>query len=233
MGLAIPLKHPQFYIMPGFTYRDVLNLYRMGKFPMSDSRESTQFAIVEPEYRGIIPLNGLHISRSLAKFIRRTEMTVTIDKAFDAVVWACAQPRPTEGGGTWISDSLRQLYRLFLDMGHAHSVEVWQDDELVGGLFGVTIGGAFFGESMFSLRSNASKLALVHLVERLNAGGFKLLDTQYLTQHLESMGGIEIAQSEYLELLKPALKVRGDFTALDNPVTIFQSTPIDQLASDP
>lgn len=206
--------------MPGFTYRDVLNLYRTGKFPMSDSRESEQFAIVEPEYRGIIPLDELHISRSLKKFMRNTDMTVTIDKAFDAVVWACAQPRPTEGGGTWISDSLRNLYRLFLDMGHAHSVEVWQEEQLVGGLFGVTIGGAFFGESMFSTQPNASKVALVHLVARLNAGGFTLLDTQYLTDHLESMGGIEIEQAEYLKLLKPALKVRGDFTALDDPFPI-------------
>jgi len=200
---------------------------------MSDSRESTQFAIVEPEYRGIIPLDGLHISRSLSKFIRKTDMRVTIDAAFDAVVWACAQPRPTEGGGTWISDSLRQLYRLFLDMGHAHSVEVWQDDELVGGLFGVTIGGAFFGESMFSLRPNASKIALVHLVERLNAGGFTLLDTQYLTDHLETMGGIEISQNDYLELLRPALKVRGNFTALDDPVTVFDTQPIAPQAADP
>lgn len=212
--------------MPNFTYRDVLNLYRSGKFPMSDSRDSLQFAIVEPEFRGIIPLNGLHISRSLKKFMRQTDMTVTIDKAFDEVVWACAQPRPTEGGGTWISDSLRGLYRLFLDMGHAHSVEIWQAGELVGGLFGVTIGGAFFGESMFSQRPNASKMALVHLVERLNAGGFELLDTQYLTDHLESMGGIEIAQAEYLQLLPPALKTRGNFTALDDSLTVFESSLI-------
>jgi len=207
--------------MPGFTYRDVLDLYRQGKFPMSDSRESDQFAIIEPEHRGIIPLDGLHISRSLQKLIRKTDLTITIDKAFDAVVWACAQPRPTEGGGTWISDSLRSLYRLFLDMGHAHSVEIWQEEKLVGGLFGVTIGGAFFGESMFSIRPNASKIALVHLVERLNAGGFTLLDTQYLTDHLKSMGGIEIPQSEYLKRLKPALKTRGDFTALDDPIPNF------------
>ena len=206
--------------MPNFTYRDVLDLYRSGKFPMSNSRESNQFAIVEPEFRGIIPLDNLHISRSLKKFMRSTDMTVTTDKAFDAVVWACAQPRPTEGGGTWISDSLRQLYRLFLDMDHAHSVEVWQDEELVGGLFGVTIGGAFFGESMFSRRPNASKIALVHLVERLNAGGFMLLDTQYLTDHLETMGGIEMPQAEYLKLLKPALKVTGKFKALDTEFSI-------------
>ena len=200
---------------------------------MSDSRESTQFAIVEPEFRGIIPLDGLHISRSLQKFMRATDMTVTIDKAFDAVVWACAQPRPTEGGGTWISDSLRQLYRLFLDIGHAHSVEVWQDEDLVGGLFGVTIGGAFFGESMFSIRPNASKMALVHLVERLNAGGFTLLDTQYLTNHLETMGGIEMPQSEYLKLLAPTLKMRGDFTAIDDSVSVYQTSPIPSQAIDP
>jgi len=202
--------------MAGFTYRDILNLYRSGKFPMSDSRDSQQFAVVEPEFRGVIPLDKLHISKSLKKTIRQGHMTVTIDQAFDAVVWACAQPRPTEGGGTWISDSLRSLYRLFLDMGHAHSVEVWQGKQLVGGLFGVTIGGAFFGESMFSVKPNASKIALVHLVDRLNAGNFTLLDTQYLTDHLESMGGIEIPQSEYLKLLNPALKMRGNFTAYDD-----------------
>lgn len=218
--------------MPNFTYRDVLDLYRSGKFPMSDSRESTQFAIVEPEFRGIVPLDALHISRSLQKFMRATDMTITIDKAFDAVVWACAQPRPTEGGGTWISDSMRQLYRIFLDIGHAHSVEVWQNEELVGGLFGVTIGGAFFGESMFSIRPNASKMALVQLVERLNAGGFTLLDTQYLTDHLETMGGIEIPQAEYLKLLAPALKTRGDFTAIDDPVSVLQTPHIPQQASN-
>ena len=209
--------------MAGFTYRDILDLYRSGKFPMSDARESEHFAIVEPEFRGIIPLDGLHVSRSLSKFMRKTDMTITVDKAFEAVVWACAQPRPTEGGGTWISDSLRNLYKLFLDMGHAHSVEVWQEQQLVGGLFGVTIGGAFFGESMFSVKPNASKIALVHLVERLNAGGFQLLDTQYLTDHLETMGGIEIPQADYLDRLKPALRVRGDFTAIDDPVPITQS----------
>lgn len=217
--------------MVGFTYRDMLDLYRSGKFPMSDARESEHFAIVEPEFRGIIPLDGLHISRSLAKFMRQTDMTVTVDKAFEAVVWACAQPRPTEGGGTWISDSLRGLYKLFLDMGHAHSVEIWQKEQLVGGLFGVTIGGAFFGESMFSVKPNASKIALVHLVERLNAGGFTLLDTQYLTDHLETMGGIEIPQAEYLKRLKPALRIRGDFTAIDDRELFGQ--PIDPTGADP
>ena len=178
---------------------------------MADSRDTPYFAVVEPELRGIIPLDGLHISRSLEKFMRRTDMQVTTDQAFARVVEACSKPRETEGGGTWISHTLTALYQTFFTMGHAHSLEVWQEDELVGGLFGLTIGGAFFGESMFSDRPNASKIALVSLVNRLNANGFVLLDTQYLTDHLESMGGIEMAQADYLKLLKPALEVKADF----------------------
>ncbi len=197
-----------------FDHHDVLDLYRHGKFPMADGRDTPYFAVIEPELRGIIPLDGLHISRSLTKFMRRTDMHVTTDQAFSRVVEACSNPRETEGGGTWISHTLMQLYHIFFTMGQAHSLEVWQEDELVGGLFGITIGGAFFGESMFSARPNASKIALVHLVNRLNAGGFVLLDTQYLTDHLESMGGVEIAQAEYLKLLKPALEVKAGFSSL-------------------
>jgi len=164
---------------------------------------------MEPELRGIIPLDGLHISRSLKKFIKYSQWTVTLDRDFDAVVAACAKPRPTEGGGTWISEPLKLVYRAFADNGHAHSIEVWNEDyKLVGGLFGVCIGGAFFGESMFSAAPNASKLALVYLREKLVQAGYVLLDTQYLTPHLETMGGIEISQSEYLKLLAPALKTK-------------------------
>ena len=201
--------------MSGYTHLDILDLYRSGRFPMADSREAEHFVIVEPELRGIIPLGGLHISRSLAKFMRGADYRVTVDTAFNDVVAACSLPRPTEGGGTWISDALRELYYIFFLEKHAHSVEVWQNNTLIGGLFGVTIGGAFFGESMFSAQPNASKLALVHLVERLKVGGFTLLDTQYKTDHLESMGGIEILQEDYLKLLAPALNIEADFAAFD------------------
>ena len=191
-------------------YGSILDLYRNGRFPMADSADTPDIAIVEPELRGIIPIGGLHMSRSLKKFIKRSDLTVTLDLDFDGVVKACAKPRPTEGGGTWISEPLKQVYRAFADNGHAHSVEVWsEDNRLVGGLFGVCIGGAFFGESMFSAVPNASKLALVYLVSRLSQSGYVLLDTQYLTPHLKSMGGIEIPQSEYLKLLAPAIELQA------------------------
>lgn len=188
----------------------ILDLYRQGKFPMADAPGSPYLSIIEPEFRGIIPLNGLHISRSLAKFIKKTDLTVSVDTAFDHVVSACAKTRPREGGGTWISAALKDIYSVFFAHGHAHSVEVWEDGgTLVGGLFGVCIGGAFFGESMFSRTANASKLALVHLVAQLNTAGYRLLDTQYMTDHLESLGGIEISQQAYLKRLEPALKAHA------------------------
>lgn len=186
---------------------DLIACYRRGVFPMADSREDDFFYLVEPKMRGIIPLDALHISKSMQKFQNKTTLKVTFNRNFSDVIDACA----SNHDGTWISHSIQSLYTLLHMRGDAHSVEVWHQGELVGGLYGVTQGSAFFGESMFSKKTNASKLALIRLVEHLNQRGFKLLDTQFLTDHLKSMGAIEISQVEYLEKLKTALESNARF----------------------
>lgn len=191
----------------GFGPDDLTACYRRGVFPMSDSREDEFFYLVEPKLRGILPLEALHISRSMRKFRRNTAFKVTFNQDFPAVIQACA----TNHEGTWISHSIEALYSVLHLRGEAHSVEVWDEDVLIGGLYGVTQGRAFFGESMFSTRTNASKLALIHLVEHLIVRGFILLDTQFLTDHLKSLGAIEIPQIKYLEKLKAALKSEARF----------------------
>ncbi len=191
----------------GFGPNDLVNCYRRGVFPMADSREDDFFYLVEPKERGILPLDKLHISRSMQKFRRKTDLKVTFNTDFSSVIQACADERDD----TWISFGIESLYTLLHRRGEAHSVEVWDADVLVGGLYGVTQGGAFFGESMFSRRTNASKIALIHLVEHLNDKNFSLLDTQFLTEHLASLGAIEIPQSEYLEKLLSALEIDACF----------------------
>ena len=193
-----------------FTPDDLLNCYRRGIFPMADSRDDPSIFFVDPEERGIIPLDGLHVSMSLRKVIRRSEFNVTYDTAFRDVMIACAE-ETKDRPDTWINDGIKYLYGALFDRGNAHSVEVWKDGQLVGGLYGVSIGGAFFGESMFSRAANASKIALYYLVERLNAGGFVLLDTQFLTDHLARMGAEEIPRVEYQKRLARALKVEANF----------------------
>lgn len=174
---------------------------------MADSREDDFFYLVEPKLRGILPLQNLHISTSMKKFMRKTHLRVTHNQDFSSVIKACA----SNHGNTWISHSIESLYNLLHLRGEAHSVEVWDEETLVGGLYGVTQGGAFFGESMFSKQTNASKLALIYLVRRLIDKNFALLDTQFLTDHLKSLGAIEISQSEYLEKLKRALQTDARF----------------------
>jgi len=191
----------------GFGPNDLIACYRRGVFPMADTREDDFFHLVEPRKRGIIPLDGLHISRSMKKFRRKTHLRVTLNQDFGAVIRTCADTRD----GTWISYGIEGLYTMLHWRGEAHSVEVWDDETLIGGLYGVTQGGAFFGESMFSHQTNASKLALIHLVEHLNSRGFVLLDAQFQTKHLASLGAIEITQATYLERLKSALKIETSF----------------------
>ena len=169
---------------------------------MSDNRGDDTFYLVEPKLRGILPLDALHISKSMRKFRRQTSFKLTFNQDFPSVIEACA----TGHDGTWISHAIEGLYLHLHKRGEAHSIEVWDKDELVGGLYGVTQGQAFFGESMFSRRTNASKLALIYLVEHLIERGFILLDTQFLTDHLKSLGAIEIPQTEYLEKLNAALE---------------------------
>ena len=196
--------------MNGFGAKELLDCYRRGVFPMADSRDDPRVFLLDPDMRGIIPLDGLHVSRSLKKFMKSMPFTVTFDTAFSEVIAKCAEAAP-DRENTWINDGIEYLYGQIHAMGHAHSVEVWKDGELIGGLYGVSIGGAFFGESMFSRRTNASKVALVYLTERLNQAGYTLLDTQFITDHLKTMGGIEIPRAEYHILLKDALQIEASF----------------------
>jgi leucyl/phenylalanyl-tRNA---protein transferase len=198
----------------GFTVEDLIECYRRGLFPMAEARHDDRVYLVDPEERGVIPLDGFHVSRRLARTVRSGHFQVRIDSAFRQVISECARPRPgrTE---TWISRGIQQLYQELFLRGLAHSVETWQDDRLVGGLYGVSLGGAFFGESMFSSERDASKVALAHLVARLRAGGYRLLDAQFITEHLAQFGAREIARSTYLERLADALACSGaDFYRL-------------------
>lgn len=191
----------------------LLRAYACGIFPMSESADDPGLFWVEPEIRGVIPLDGFRISSRLARTVRSDQFSVTVDRAFKRVMSECAAPKP-DREDTWINKRIRDLYGALHEMGHAHSVEVWENDELVGGLYGVSLGRAFFGESMFHHARDASKVALVHLVARLLAGGYGLLDTQYVTEHLRSFGAIEVPRDRYRILLDAALDDVADFDAL-------------------
>lgn len=189
-----------------FTLELLLRAYALGIFPMSDGRDDPEIHWVDPRLRGVLPLDGFHVSRSLAKRIRSGRYRVSTDTAFKDVVEACA-----DRDETWISQRIQTAYVQLHAQGFAHSIEVWEGDRLVGGVYGVTLGAAFFGESMFSRATDASKLALAFTVHRLRAGGFRLFDTQFLTPHLASLGGREITRSEYHHLLADALMHRATF----------------------
>lgn len=197
----------------------LLRAYACGIFPMAESVDDPTLFWVEPKLRGVIPLESFRISSRLARTVRSDSFAVTVDTAFNAVIDGCAAPQPGRDN-TWINRRIRELYIALHELGHCHSVEVWQGDELVGGLYGVRLGRAFFGESMFHIARDASKVALVHLVARLIAGGFVLLDTQFVTDHLRGFGAIEIPRRRYRALLDAALEGRADFAALplDQPV---------------
>ncbi|MFP4305231.1 leucyl/phenylalanyl-tRNA--protein transferase [Rhodosalinus sp.] len=198
----------------GLTPALVLRAYAVGLFPMAERREDEEIFWVDPRRRGVIPLDGLRISRSLAKRLRRDDYSVTVDADFEGVIDACA-----DRDETWINAEIRRLYTALHRLGHAHSLEVWMDGELAGGIYGVTLGAAFFGESMFSLRRDGSKIALAWLVDRLRQAGFVLFDTQFLTPHLASLGGVEISRTEYHRKLAEALARHADFTAPPLPAS--------------
>ena len=189
---------------PEITPELLLRAYSIGLFPMADSADDPELFWVEPDIRGVIPLDAFHVSRSLAKTIRRNPFDIRYDTAFDAVVAACAAAAP-DRPSTWINAKIKSLYGTLHRMGHAHSVEAWAGGELVGGLYGVSLGAAFFGESMFSRRTDASKICLVHLVERLKTKGFRLLDTQFTTEHLKTFGAIDVPKADYEDMLANAL----------------------------
>ncbi len=186
----------------------LLHGYSIGIFPMAEHRDDPDLFWVDPKFRGVFPLDGFHISRSLARRIRRCGFSISINQDFEGVVDGCA-----DRADTWINAELRDLYRQVYNAGQAHSLEVWEDDQLVGGVFGVVLGAAFFGESMFSRRTDASKIALAYLVDRLRQTGFQLFDTQFLTAHLASLGAIEIPRSDYRKALEEAIGDSADFAA--------------------
>jgi len=191
----------------------LLRAYAAGIFPMAEDRDDTTLYWVDPDLRGIIPLDSFHVPRRLARKVRQDAFRVTVDTAFVSVIESCAAPaRGRET--TWINDEIIELYSGLAAIGHAHSVETWDDGALVGGLYGVSLGAAFFGESMFSRATDASKVALVHLVARLRSGGFTLLDTQFVTDHLASFGATEIAREAYHERLARAMQRDADFYSL-------------------
>lgn len=199
---------------PVITPELLLNAYATGIFPMAETRDDPDIFWVDPRRRGIFPLNGFHLSRSLSRRMRRWPHGVSVNRAFAAVVDGCADREET-----WINAEIRSLYIALHRMGHAHSLEIWEEDELVGGVYGVTLGAAFFGESMFSRRTDASKIALAYLVDRLRQGGFTLFDTQFLTPHLASLGAVEVTRAEYHRQLEKALDGRGDFAGPALPAT--------------
>lgn len=187
----------------------ILRAYAAGVFPMADGAEAEGVFWVDPKFRGIIPLDRFHVPKRLARTIRAQDFRVTVDRDYEAVIDACA-----DRDETWINGDIRRLYVGLHRMGYAHSVEVWMDGELAGGLYGVRLGAAFFGESMFHRRTDASKIALVYLVARLKAGGFTLLDSQFVTDHLARFGAERITRDRYHAMLDAAIAARGDFEAL-------------------
>jgi leucyl/phenylalanyl-tRNA---protein transferase len=197
------------------TAAHLLRGYAIGIFPMAESREAQEVHWVDPRRRGVMPLDGFHISRKLAQMIRRGDYEPRVDTAFDAVVRACAAREET-----WINDTIFGLYLDLHREGFAHCQEIWRDGRLIGGVYGVVLGQAFFGESMFSGETGGSKLALAHLVARLRAGGFTLFDTQFLTPHLASLGAVEIPRADYHRRLAKALEGRANWDVSPAPAPL-------------
>ena len=201
---------------PHITTDLLLRAYARGIFPMAESADDPTLFWVEPELRGILPIDGFHVARRLARTVRADRFEVTVDSDFEGVIAGCAAPGPKRDN-TWINAEIRRLYGDLFRMGRVHTVEARREGRLVGGLYGVRLGGAFFGESMFSVETDASKVALVHLVARLKAGGFVLLDTQFTTSHLAGFGVVEIPRAQYRHRLEAALTVPGEFHRLGVP----------------
>lgn len=193
--------------------QELLNAYAHGVFPMAADAHSPELYLQDPEWRGIIPLDGVRVPKRLARTIRQARFEIAVDRDFDQVISGCAAETP-DRATTWINREIRHLYRVLFERGHCHTVEVWEDDTLVGGLYGVTLHGAYFGESMFSRRRDASKIALIYLCARLIEGGFALLDTQFSTPHLAQFGTIEVPRRKFRRLLNQALELEADFDRL-------------------
>jgi leucyl/phenylalanyl-tRNA--protein transferase len=205
-------------VLLGLTPDVLLKAYACGIFPMAESAEDPALFWIDPEERGIIPLDAFHVPARLARTVRSTRFTVVCDRDFSAAIEGCAEPGPKRAR-TWINAPIRKLYGGLFDMGHCHTVEVYDGEDLVGGLYGVSLGRAFFGESMFHRARDASKVALVHLVARLRLGGFELLDTQFLTDHLKIFGATEVPQERYGKLLAKAIRDEPDMSVFARALT--------------
>jgi len=205
----------------------LLQAYAVGLFPMAERHDDPALYWVDPEHRAILPLDGFHLPRRLARTVRSGRFEIRCNTAFEAVISACAEAT-SDRPETWINEPILQLYSALFLRGRAHSVETWRDGRLVGGLYGVALGGAFFGESMFSRESDASKVALVHLVARLVAGGFTLLDCQFMTEHLRQFGAVDVSRTEYRTMLGRALRIgavfQGDLEAPADAVVLQATT---------
>ena|SRR5689334_681108 len=197
----------------------MLRAYRAGLFPMAETRKGDRLYWLDPEKRGVLPLEGFHLPRRLARTVLSDSFAVTVDQDFAGTITGCASPAPGRDD-TWINPQIERLFSELYRLGHAHSVESRQGGQLVGGLYGVAIGGVFFGESMFSFARDASKVALVHLVARLRLGGFRLLDTQFVTAHLAQFGAEELAREEYKTQLNQALAAPAEFVAAPEPAAL-------------
>ncbi len=196
----------------------LLKAYACGIFPMAENADDPSIYWIEPDERGVIPLEGFHVPKRLARTVRSDRFSIHVDRDIEAVIDGCASPT-ADRGRTWINARIRALYLKLYEIGHCHSVGAYDGDTLVGGLYGVRLGRAFFGESMFHTARDASKIALVHLVARLRAGGFTLLDTQFVTDHLQTFGAVEISRPRYHKMLESALTGEADFFAIgDDPV---------------
>lgn len=206
----------------------LLKAYAAGIFPMAEDADDPTIYWVEPKARGILPLDGFHVAKRLARTVRADGFTVRVDQDFDAVIAGCAAPR-RDAERTWINARIRDLYGALFDAGHAHTVEVYAEDRLVGGLYGVSLGAAFFGESMFHTVRDASKVALVHLVARLRAGGYRLADTQFITDHLAQFGAEEVPRHVYKRRLAEAIAQPADWDVWPRDVPVPGSTALAAL----
>ena len=218
--------------MVEITPQVLLKAYSCGIFPMAEAADDPALYWIEPQQRGVLPLDQIHLSSRMAQTVRNTQLQVRIDTDFAGVIDGCAASRPGRRT-TWINSRIRQLYGELFDEGHCHTVEVWDGDKLVGGLYGVALHGAFFGESMFSYVRDASKIALMHLSARLIHGGFSLLDTQFVTEHLRQFGAMEVDRTEFHLRLEVALQREANFLALPKDASPRQIVDIIQRAKKP
>ena len=217
--------------MMEITPQVLLKAYSCGIFPMAESADDPALYWIEPQHRGILPLDTVHFPRRLLRTVRTTQFEVRIDSDYDGVIDGCSAPRPGRTT-TWINKRIRSLYRQLFAEGSCHTVEVWSEGRLVGGLYGVALKSAFFGESMFSFERDASKIALVHLAGRLIHGGFTLLDTQFVTDHLRQFGTIELDRTAFQQRLEAALKIEANFNALPHDATSEEIVGVVSRASD-